>query len=730
MPVFEKRRTPMFGSVGKFVTDRKGAFAMQFALLAIPLTVCTGLAIDGGRAFLARYELGSALDAAALAIGSTLDQDADINAIAHKFVNANFHGEHNGPIALDVEDVGDEDETVILKGTVVIDTYFMPLVGQPTVTVSAESEVKRGGNDVEVALVLDITGSMSGSRIDDLQDAANDLVDTVVSTVQTPYYSKVALVPYSNGVNVGSIASSVRGDVVGPVNISGATWKNGSAVSSVSATWRTGSEFTVSSISKVSGRVQITVTGTPTALANGDTVGLYRPSSGYSNGNFSSYRDKAYKLANRSGTSTVTFDLQDTDGNYVSPPSGSTSGTSWRVQECLNSLCQMRLSNSGSNNLAGGDWVHLSGFGSPYSTLNYSSSGAPWEVASTPVAPTSSTAFLTVVGPEIGSPNYTTSNATGGTIQECFTQTCEVKVTTSATHGLVDNDYVRITGVTGMTDINTSGNNSWQVTSATSTAYILSGSQGPDYSNYSSGGASQCLKAGCEYYRFLNASSNSARVHQISSCVSERTGAQAYTDVAPSSAYVGRSYPPSSSNTCPTSEITPLTSNKTTLKDEIDNLPAAGSTAGQIGIAWGWYMLSPNFASLFPSANQPGAYEASHLAKVAVLMTDGEFNTPYCNGVIAADAGSGSGSSSDHINCNATNGNPYTQASNLCTGMKNAGIIVYTVGFDISSSTDVTNLLTGCATSAQHAYLAANGAELKEAFKDIANSIAQLRISK
>ena len=64
--------TAMFRSIGKFAANTRGAFAMQFALLAIPLTVCTGLAIDGGRAFLARFELASALDAAALAVGSTL----------------------------------------------------------------------------------------------------------------------------------------------------------------------------------------------------------------------------------------------------------------------------------------------------------------------------------------------------------------------------------------------------------------------------------------------------------------------------------------------------------------------------------------------------------------------------------------------------------------------------------------------------------------------------------
>lgn len=155
----------MFGSMKRFFADKKGAFAMQFALLAIPLTVCTGLAVDGGRAFLARFELAAALDAAALAVGSTYSENSDINTVAHKFVNANFRSPHKGPISLELQNLDDEEETVILKGTVTLETYFMPLVGQPTVTVSAESEVKRGGANVEVSLVLDITGSMAGTRI-------------------------------------------------------------------------------------------------------------------------------------------------------------------------------------------------------------------------------------------------------------------------------------------------------------------------------------------------------------------------------------------------------------------------------------------------------------------------------------------------------------------------------------------------------------------------------------
>ena len=119
----------------------------------------------------------------------------------------------------------------------------------------------------------------------------------------------------------------------------------------------------------------------------------------------------------------------------------------------------------------------------------------------------------------------------------------------------------------------------------------------------------------------------------------------------------------------------PLSSNKTSLKSSIDSFNAAGSTAGQIGIGWGWYMVSPNFNTLWPS-NGAGAYNTAQTLKAVVIMTDGEFNTPYCNGVISRDAGSGSGSNSSKIDCASTNGSPFAQGRSLCDGMKARGVVV------------------------------------------------------
>jgi len=113
-----------------------------------------------------------------------------------------------------------------------------------------------------------------------------------------------------------------------------------------------------------------------------------------------------------------------------------------------------------------------------------------------------------------------------------------------------------------------------------------------------------------------------------------------------------------------------------------------------------------------------------------VLMTDGAFNTTYCKGVISKDSGSGSGSSSDHINCNAPNGGAFVQAKALCDNMKAAGVVIYTVGFDVAADADAQDIMTECATDAEHLYLPSTGAALKDAFRAIGQDITRLRLSR
>lgn len=57
-------------------------------------------------------------------------------------------------------------------------------------------------------MMLDITGSMDGSKIRDLKDAAKDLIDIVL--IQETRKSRIALVPFSEPINIEPLGSGGR----------------------------------------------------------------------------------------------------------------------------------------------------------------------------------------------------------------------------------------------------------------------------------------------------------------------------------------------------------------------------------------------------------------------------------------------------------------------------------------------------------------------------------------
>ncbi len=208
-------------------------------------------------------------------------------------------------------------------------------------------------------------------------------------------------------------------------------------------------------------------------------------------------------------------------------------------------------------------------------------------------------------------------------------------------------------------------------------------------------------------------------------CVVERDGADAFTDAAPASSPVGTSDSGTNGRySCPGQTIMPLSKNATALKAAINSYVAGGGTAGQVGLAWGWYQVSPNWKTLFPKASQPKPYKDPNTIKSIILMTDGAFNTAYFNGPVATDADQEATSTS--------------QTLQLCDAIKASGISIYTIGFDLASNPppgDVTApiLLSDCASDnpdgGKEYYDAADGGALSAAFKKIATKLSALRMS-
>jgi hypothetical protein len=158
----------------------------------------------------------------------------------------------------------------------------------------------------------------------------------------------------------------------------------------------------------------------------------------------------------------------------------------------------------------------------------------------------------------------------------------------------------------------------------------------------------------------------------------------------------------------------PLTSDKAALKAHVDGFTGKGGTAGHLGTQFAWYALHPGWGSVWGQQSKGLPYSMTQelnengkpkLYKIAVLMTDGEFNRQY------------DGDSSE------------TQAREFCKQMKQKGVIVYTVGFEIGSNGSAYDTMEECASSEEHFYNASNGDQLRMAFRDIAMKVSTLRLA-
>lgn len=188
----------------RFIADRRGNFAMIFAIAAIPLLVAAGAAVDISRAYIVENRLKAALDAAALAVGGvTGKSQSQLEAIAQAYFDANYPAAKLGvPGAVSVVQ---NVNTVTLTASAELPTSLMSIVGINKLDIGATSQVTRQGRKLELALVLDVTGSMgSGGRMTALKDASEMLLTILETSGANPGDIKVSIVPFDTNIKVGT----------------------------------------------------------------------------------------------------------------------------------------------------------------------------------------------------------------------------------------------------------------------------------------------------------------------------------------------------------------------------------------------------------------------------------------------------------------------------------------------------------------------------------------------
>ncbi|WP_174859565.1 VWA domain-containing protein [Sulfitobacter maritimus] len=194
----------------RFWGEEEGGILILSLMILVVMTVGGGLAVDLANHERTRTYLQAHLDNAVLAAAS-LSQDIDPTNVVLSYVSSAGLDASKVKVEISKEEIGG-----ILVGRTVhatmsggVNTYFFRFLDVDNLAMMIESQATERVEDIEISLVLDVSGSMdwdtsdgSGKKIDALKQAASDFVDAVLSEAEEGRVS-ISIIPYSTKANAG-----------------------------------------------------------------------------------------------------------------------------------------------------------------------------------------------------------------------------------------------------------------------------------------------------------------------------------------------------------------------------------------------------------------------------------------------------------------------------------------------------------------------------------------------
>jgi Flp pilus assembly protein TadG len=189
---------------------RRGAVTLMVAVAALSIMLTSMLAIDVARAHLAKTKLQQATDAAALSAAQDFHATSLETGMRQVFA-ANFPSGYLGTTLESfthaVTASENDSELLTLDTQVSLPSpaaQLAQLVGFDGYHLRASATIERRTRGMELALVLDITWSMTvGNKASGLKTAATDLIDILYGSKTAVPNLWVGIVPYIAAVNIG-----------------------------------------------------------------------------------------------------------------------------------------------------------------------------------------------------------------------------------------------------------------------------------------------------------------------------------------------------------------------------------------------------------------------------------------------------------------------------------------------------------------------------------------------
>ena len=193
-------------SAVRFVRDADGSMTNLAVATAVTMIAFGGLGIDMMNAELKRAKIQATLDRSVLAAA---DLENVLNPRDVVFDYFTKMGVRDALADVNV-DQGFNYKRVTAEAATSQNANFAQIFGVDRFDIGGRATAEEEVNNVEVSLVLDISGSMAdNSRLTNMQAAAQLFVDTVIDP-DYPDAVSISMVPYSEHVNVGPLADHLN----------------------------------------------------------------------------------------------------------------------------------------------------------------------------------------------------------------------------------------------------------------------------------------------------------------------------------------------------------------------------------------------------------------------------------------------------------------------------------------------------------------------------------------
>lgn len=200
-------KSKFLSTASNFSKDENGNFAIIGAITMAMLVGGLALSIDISNGHSAKQRLQDTTDAIALmAARGEIENQADLNATAQEYLQKAYPGQSGASINLDSITRNGAAVTVVASNTQT--TYFAGIFGKNGLGIKAASTAEYASRNINLALVLDSTGSMGnstptgGTRLESLKLAGNALIDQLSESPDGQL--NVSVVPFAQHVNVGT----------------------------------------------------------------------------------------------------------------------------------------------------------------------------------------------------------------------------------------------------------------------------------------------------------------------------------------------------------------------------------------------------------------------------------------------------------------------------------------------------------------------------------------------